>query len=52
MMCAEPDRIMEQEQQFLRALTTVATARQEGSRLELRTAEEALAVSLTAAASR
>jgi len=46
-MCAEPERVMEQEQQFLKALETVATARQEGDRLELRTAEGALAVSLT-----
>lgn len=50
MMCAEPESIMEQEQQFLNALATVAKARQEGDRLELRTADGALAVSLTAAA--
>jgi heat shock protein HslJ len=37
---------MEQEQQFLKALETVATARQEADRLELRTADDALAVSL------
>jgi heat shock protein HslJ len=47
MMCAEPAGVMEQEQQFLRALSTVATARFEGERLELRTAEGALAVSLS-----
>jgi heat shock protein HslJ len=52
MMCAEPDRIMEQEQQFLKALTTVATARQEGDGLELRAADGALAVSLTKATTR
>ena len=46
-MCAEPARIMEQEQQFLKALESVATTRQEGDRLELRTADGALAVSLT-----
>lgn len=46
-MCAEPQRIMEQEQQFLKALETVATVRREGDGLELRTAEGALAVSLT-----
>jgi heat shock protein HslJ len=46
MMCATPERIMEQEQQFLTALETVATARFEGDRLELRTAEGALAASL------
>jgi heat shock protein HslJ len=45
-MCAQPEGIMEQEQQFLQALETVATIRQEGERAELRTAEGALAVSL------
>ena len=45
-MCAQPERIMEQEQQFLKALETVAAARQEGDRLELRTEHGALAVSL------
>lgn len=51
-MCAEPERVMEQEQQFLKALETVASARQEGDRLELRSADGALAVSLTKAAAR
>jgi heat shock protein HslJ len=51
-MCSEPERVMEQEQQFLKALETVASARQEGDRLELRTADGALAVSLTKAAAR
>jgi heat shock protein HslJ len=37
---------MEQEQQFLKALGTVATARLEGERLELRTATGALAATL------
>jgi heat shock protein HslJ len=46
-MCADPARIMEQEQQFLKALETVASARHEGDRLELRTADGALAVALT-----
>jgi heat shock protein HslJ len=46
MMCETPPGIMEQEYQFLQALATVATARQEGDRLELRTAAGALAVSL------
>ena len=45
-MCAEPERIMEQEQQFLKALETVTTARQESDSLELRTASGALAVRL------
>jgi heat shock protein HslJ len=44
-MCAAPG-VMEQEQQFLKALETVATVRQEGNRAELRTADGALAVSL------
>jgi heat shock protein HslJ len=48
-MCAQPDRVMEQEQQFLKALETVATARFEGDRLQLRTAEGALAMTLTKA---
>jgi heat shock protein HslJ len=38
---------MEQEQQFLKALETVATMRMEGDRFELRTADGALAVTLT-----
>jgi len=46
-MCAQPDGVMEQEQQFLRALETVTTARFEGDRLELRTVEGALAMTLT-----
>jgi heat shock protein HslJ len=47
-MCAPPE-LMEQEQGFLRALETVASARFEGDRLELRTASGALAVRLTRA---
>ena len=46
-MCAEPPGVMEQEQQFLAALETVATARIEGDRLELRRGDGALAVSAT-----
>jgi heat shock protein HslJ len=45
-MCIEPEGVMEQEQQFLKALETVATARQEADRLELRTADGAMAVTL------
>jgi heat shock protein HslJ len=45
-MCASPAGVMEQEQQFLKALETVATARMEGDRLELRTAAGALAATL------
>jgi heat shock protein HslJ len=44
-MCAEPG-VMEQEQAFLKALESAATARMEGNELELRTADGALAVSL------
>ena len=44
-LCAQPD-VMEQEQQFLKALESVAAIRQEGERAELRTADGALAVSL------
>jgi len=45
-MCAAPERVMEQEQQFLQALTTVTSARFEGNRLEMRTAAGALAITL------
>jgi len=45
-LCAQPEGIMAQEQQFLKALESVATIRQEGERAELRTADGALAVSL------
>ena len=48
-MCIEPEGVMEQEQQFLKALETVATARQEADRLEMRTADGALAVTLNRA---
>jgi heat shock protein HslJ len=43
-MCVDPEQAMEQEQQFLKALESVATLRMEGDRLELRTADGALAV--------
>ncbi|MCX7893176.1 MAG: META domain-containing protein [Burkholderiales bacterium] len=46
-MCAAPAGVMEQEREFLKALETVATARAEGDRLELRTADDALAVMAT-----
>jgi heat shock protein HslJ len=48
-MCAEPGHVMEQEKQFLQALGSVASARREGGRLELRAADGALAVSLAQA---
>jgi heat shock protein HslJ len=44
-MCAEPEGIMEQEQQYLAALETAATYSIRGARLELRTATGALAAS-------
>ncbi len=46
-MCIKAD-VMEQEQQFLKALETVATYQFDGNRLELRTATNALALMLTA----
>lgn len=47
MTCATPPGVMEQEQAFVAALGTVATARVEGNRLDLRTADGALAISAT-----
>jgi len=44
-MCAEPG-VMVQEQNFLNALATVSEARMEGDRLELRTAQGAMALVL------
>lgn len=52
MMCARPEGVMEQEREFLKALESVATARFEGDRLELRTAAGALAATLTRDATR
>lgn len=49
MFCAGPEGVMEQEAQFLRALESVATVQLEGPRLELRTDDGALAVTLTRA---
>lgn len=48
-MCAAPQGIMEQEQAFLKALTTIAVARFEGERVELRSADGAMAVVLVRA---
>lgn len=45
--CADPAGVMEQEIQFLQALATASTYRLEGERLELRTADGALAATLT-----
>ena len=47
--CAQPAGVMEQEQAYLRALATVARYRLDGTRLELRSADGALAVTLRAA---
>jgi heat shock protein HslJ len=44
--CDQPEGVMQQEQAFLKSLQLVATARREGDRLELRSADGALAVAL------
>ena len=44
-MCAAAG-VMEQEQAFFRALESVATMRMEGDRLEMRTADNATAMTL------
>jgi heat shock protein HslJ len=49
MTCAKPEGVMEQEQQFLKALGTVATGRLEGDQLEMRTGDDALAMVLVKA---
>ncbi len=46
MMCAN-DKLMHQEQAFLKALESVATQRREANRLELRDSGGALAISMT-----
>jgi heat shock protein HslJ len=46
MACGEPVGMMEQETRFLQALATVASYRLEGSQLQLRTADGAIAVNL------
>lgn len=48
MACADP-AVMEQEQNYFRALATASTLRMEADRLELRTADGALAVSFVRA---
>jgi heat shock protein HslJ len=47
--CAEPAGVMEQETQYLKALETAATYRIDADKLELRTADGALAASLARA---
>lgn len=49
MACPEPEGVMEQESAFLAALASAATWRRDGSRLELRTADDAIAVTMVAA---
>lgn len=49
MACASPDGLMTQETQYLQALATATTYARDGNRLELRTADGALAVSLVLA---
>jgi heat shock protein HslJ len=44
MACEGPEGIMEQEQEFLSALATAATYRIQGNMLEMRTADDAIAV--------
>ena len=46
MFCNDPAGVMDQESQFLAALQSAATYKLEGNRLELRTADDALAVDL------
>jgi len=45
-MCAQPDGVMKQEQEFLKALETVSSARLEGDRLDLGAASGQLAATL------
>ncbi len=47
MACADPAGVMEQEQQYIAALQSAATFRFDGSRLELRRGDGALAVVFT-----
>ncbi len=49
MFCGEPEGVMDQEAQYLAALETAATYTVAGDKLELRTADGALAVSYVAA---
>ena len=48
MACLEPEGVMEQEQEFLAALATAATYSIQGNTLEMRTADDALAVIMQA----
>jgi putative lipoprotein len=48
-VCSEPERVMQREAELLIALGTVARFEQRGERLQLRTADRALAVDLVSA---
>jgi uncharacterized lipoprotein YbaY len=48
-VCSEPERVMQREAEFLIALGTVARFEQRGERLQLRTADGALALDLVSA---
>jgi heat shock protein HslJ len=48
-MCSAPEGVMEQEAEFLAALQTAATYRVQGSRLDMRTADDAMAISARSA---
>lgn len=50
MLCAEPEGVMEQEAEYLAALTTASTYEIRGDKLELRTADGALVASFVAQA--
>lgn len=47
MMCLEPAGVMEQENAFLQAMSSVAKFHPEGNQLELRTGDGAIAIQLT-----
>lgn len=52
MFCAEPEGIMDQELEYLNALTTAATYKIDGNKLEMRTADNAIAASFQKAQSK
>jgi heat shock protein HslJ len=48
-MCIAPDGVMEQEAAFVAALQSAATYSMQGGRLEMRTADDAMAISARSA---
>ncbi len=50
MACSEPEGVMEQEQEYLAALSTAATYQVMGNTMQMRTADDALAAMFTRAA--